>query len=133
MAQQFRAARCAGCGWHAPRTVFNSLKSPLVVSFRHRGTTATTAAAAADAPAAAGLPPDGPAAAEPLLLDSLRVVLVAPKTAANIGAVARVCGNFEVSEWAKHHAQLHASTSSRRQGRTTPPTASTAPGHGLAT
>lgn len=32
------------------------------------------------------------------LLQSVRVVLVAPKTPANIGAVARVCANFEAPE-----------------------------------
>lgn len=31
------------------------------------------------------------------ILDSVRVVLVAPKTPANIGAVARCCANFEVT------------------------------------
>ena len=31
-----------------------------------------------------------------LVLGDMRVVLVAPKTEANIGAAARACGNFEV-------------------------------------
>jgi hypothetical protein len=31
-----------------------------------------------------------------LVLEGIRVVLVAPKTEANVGAAARVCGNFEV-------------------------------------
>jgi hypothetical protein len=36
-----------------------------------------------------------PASSE-LLLEDIRVVLVAPKLAANIGATARACANFEV-------------------------------------
>lgn len=51
------------------------------------------------AAAAAAVPDDQPAAEHdlPLLLDSVRVVLVSPKTPANIGAVLRVAENFEAS------------------------------------
>lgn len=35
----------------------------------------------------------------PLLLSGVRIVLVAPKTPANIGAVLRVAANFEVRAW----------------------------------
>jgi tRNA G18 (ribose-2'-O)-methylase SpoU len=34
----------------------------------------------------------------PLLLDGVRVVLVSPKTPANIGSVLRVAENFEASD-----------------------------------
>ena len=34
-----------------------------------------------------------------LALGDIRVVLVAPKTEANIGAAARACGNFEVDKF----------------------------------
>lgn len=33
---------------------------------------------------------------EDLLLKDVRVILVSPKTEANVGAVARCCANFEV-------------------------------------
>ena len=39
---------------------------------------------------------DIPAVPDNMALSGLRVVLVAPKTEANIGAVARACGNYEV-------------------------------------
>ncbi|GBF98626.1 rRNA methyltransferase [Raphidocelis subcapitata] len=64
---------------------------------RHRrrrcccSTTASSAAATAPAGAAA----DAPAAPTQPLLADLRVVLVAPKTPGNVGAVARACANFE--------------------------------------
>ena len=34
-----------------------------------------------------------------LALGDIRVVLLAPKTEANIGAAARACGNFEVDKF----------------------------------
>ncbi|GFR45207.1 hypothetical protein Agub_g6602, partial [Astrephomene gubernaculifera] len=40
-------------------------------------------------------PPPPPPLHHPLLLSDIRVVLVAPKHPANIGAVARACANFE--------------------------------------
>ncbi|EFJ46240.1 hypothetical protein VOLCADRAFT_118107 [Volvox carteri f. nagariensis] len=52
-----------------------------------------TAAAVAVSPGAAATAP--PAVHADLLLSDIRVVLVAPKHEANIGAVARACANFE--------------------------------------
>ena len=57
------------------------------------------------------------ASSEPLLLDDIRVVLVAPKLAANIGATARACANFEVrvcARWRRRRRQLQNARSPRQ-------------------
>lgn len=71
--------------------------------------------AAAAAAAEEALPANDCAPAQdlPLLLDGVRVVLVSPKTPANIGAVLRVAENFEVSAG---HICVHCSCRRRCEG-----------------
>lgn len=55
------------------------------------------------------------------ILESIRIVLVAPKTPANIGAVARCCANFEVTAQCTAKALLQPSVPTAIRSRALSP------------